>query len=175
MMKPPLSITEVIRFANHDFVNHLHLVQMNLDLGLVDEAKAIIRNVSEKYQNLSQVNRLNLPRTVEWIQLCQWRFPALTLTIESNITQPVRMNIDKEVVQYLENTVHHVYEQLDPYTEQTLHLSIQVTAQQFELLFVLKGLWHASKFELKEQKILNVQMIEETSQSWICQLSVSQE
>lgn len=34
-----LTVSEALRFANHDYLNQFHLIQMNLDLGRVDEAK----------------------------------------------------------------------------------------------------------------------------------------
>ena len=39
MMEQSLTVREVLRYANHDFLNHLHLIKMNLDLGRIEEAK----------------------------------------------------------------------------------------------------------------------------------------
>ena len=47
MMEQPLTVNEVLRYANHDFLNQLHLIQMNFDLGRVEEAKMIINEISD--------------------------------------------------------------------------------------------------------------------------------
>ncbi|UZM98521.1 Spo0B domain-containing protein [Lysinibacillus sp. MHQ-1] len=44
MNNQSLTISEVLRFANHDFVNQLQLIRMNLDLGRVDESKELIQH-----------------------------------------------------------------------------------------------------------------------------------
>lgn len=37
-----LSVNEVLRFANHDYMNQLQLIKMNLDLGRVEESKKLL-------------------------------------------------------------------------------------------------------------------------------------
>lgn len=39
MNNQSLTISEVLRFANHDYVNQLQLIRMNLDLGRIEESK----------------------------------------------------------------------------------------------------------------------------------------
>lgn len=34
-----LSVSEILRAANHDFINQLQLIKMNLDLNRIDDAK----------------------------------------------------------------------------------------------------------------------------------------
>ena len=64
MTEQPLTISEVLRFANHDFLNHLHLIQMNLDLNRIEEAKAIIEDISEHCKMRSNVIKTALPAKV---------------------------------------------------------------------------------------------------------------
>ena len=85
MIKKPLTVSDVLRYANHDFLNQLHLIQMNLDLQRVEEAKMIIQEVSDHCKMLSNVNRLQLPKTVEWFQTFNWRYPALQMRLTSDV------------------------------------------------------------------------------------------
>ena len=39
-----LTVNEILRAANHDFINQLQLIKMNLDLNRIDDAKKIIEN-----------------------------------------------------------------------------------------------------------------------------------
>lgn len=171
MTKRPISITEVLGYANHDFVNYLHLIRMNLDLGRVDEAKEIIRDVSENYRLLSNINRLQLPQTSEWLHTCRWRFRALQVSIHCNVETPVTIVIDDALVQYLEKTVIHVYDHLDPFTEQRLHIDIKANDKSFSLKFDLKGLWDTTVFQVNAANKFDVQTIEETTESWVYELN----
>lgn len=175
MTVKPLTINEVLRFANHDFLNQLHLIQMNLDLERVQEAKTIIQNISEHCKMLSNINKTKLTQTVEWLQTFAWRFPAIELSLESNVLQAVNMELDEQIVQYLEKTIIHLYDELDPFTEQKLQITIESNAEQFQLIFNLKGCWQTPLRLEKEINQLQVNMIETTNESLNFILSASQE
>jgi stage 0 sporulation protein B (sporulation initiation phosphotransferase) len=160
-----LSVSEALRYANHDFLNHLHLIQMNLDLQRVDDAKKVIEQLSEHCKILSNVSRLMLPQTVEWLQTVNWRYPALQMQMTSDVLAPVNVKYDEIIVQYLENTIIHVYDVLDPYEEQQLQLNIEASDKECQISFHLKGKWKQSRF-LTEQNILNVETLEETNTTW---------
>ena len=57
--------------------------------------------------------------------------------------------IDQEVVDYLNKTVMHVYDTLDPFTEQILTLDVRVDDHTFAVTFTLNGLWSADAFTEK--------------------------
>jgi len=175
MKTSTLSITDVLRFANHDFMNQVQLIKMNLDLGRVEEAKIIIEKFSEQSKTFSDINKLRLPKTVEWLQTIQWRYQAFEITINCNVTVPVDMKKDEQIVEYLEKTVIHVYDHLDPFTEQKLDISIESNETQFTLLFDLKGKWDANLFNYEENNNLKVQTYEETMDKWKYALSIEQE
>ncbi|MEG0450988.1 MAG: Spo0B domain-containing protein, partial [Lysinibacillus sp.] len=120
----PLTISEVLRFANHDYVNHLQLIRMNLDLGRIDETKKLIQDYSEQLRVLSNINRLQLPKTGEWLQTVRWQYPSVQVELSCQVENPVLNNIDEAIVYYLNNTINHVYHTLDPYTEQQLMLDV---------------------------------------------------
>lgn len=174
-MEQPLSIINVLRYANHDFVNHLHLIRMNLDLGRVDEAVGIINKVSDDYRILSSINHLQVPITVEWLQTCRWRFPAVHISLQSDVREPIAHDLDEVLAQYLEKTVMHVYNCLDPFTEQQLDIAIASDKKMFTLKFDLKGQWDTIKFQDTEIKKLHVQTITETNCSWCYIVSITQE
>ena len=160
-----LSVTEALRYANHDFLNHLHLIQMNLDLGRVDDAKKVIFEQSEHCKMLSNINRLQLPNTMEWLHTVQWRFPAIQLQMDSDVNAPVESKYDEAITQYLENTIIHVYDTLDPYEEHKLQLSIETKENKWNISFHLTGKWEQSLFSI-EQNIFGVETYEQTNTSW---------
>lgn len=175
MKTQTLSINEVLRFANHDYLNQLQLIKMNLDLGREEEAKKVIEQISEQCKTLSNINKLKLPKTVEWLQTIQWRCPAFQVDLNSNVTVPVDMKKDEQIVEYLEKTVIHVYDSLDPYTEQQLIINIESNELGFNLIFDLRGNWDAHLFRHEEETNLNVQTYEQTKKQWKYVLSIEQE
>ena len=175
MNSQSLTISEVLRFANHDYVNQLQLIRMNLDLGRIDESKKLIQNFSEQLRVLSSINRLQLPQTMEWLQTASWRYPSLPMKISGEISKPVTNDIDEAVVEYLNKTVIHVYDTLDPFTEQSLAIDVRVEDDIFAVTFTLNGLWSADAFTEKGLKQFDIQTVEETNTSWIYVLSASRE
>ncbi|HWL13312.1 MAG TPA: Spo0B domain-containing protein [Ureibacillus sp.] len=175
MKTSTLSINDVLRLANHDYMNHIQLIKMNLDLGRHEEVKSIIEKLSEQSKTLSNINKLKLPKTVEWLQTIQWKYPAFEVTLNSNVTVPVDMKKDEQIVEYLEKTVIHLYDHLDPFTEQQLDISIESNDAQFTLLFDLDGKWDGHLFNHEENNNLKVQTYEQTNSKWKYALSIEQE
>ena len=175
MNNQSLTISEVLRFANHDYVNQLQLIRMNLDLGRIDESKELIQNYSEQLRKISILNRLQLPQTIEWLQTAGWRYPSLSLELSGEINKPVTNNIDREVVDTLNKTVMHVYDTLDPFTEQKLALDVRVDDHTFVVTFTLNGLWSADAFTEKGLKQLDIQTIEQTNSCWQYVLKANRE
>ena len=169
-----LTVNEALRYANHDFLNHLHLIQMNLDLQRVNEAKETIAQLSEHCKMLSNINQLKLPKTVEWLQTVSWRYPAIQLCLSSQVAVQVNSKYDEAIVQYLENTIIHAYESLDPYEQQQLQLRIESNEKQCQFTFQLTGKWQQLLFDT-EQNILNVKTYEQTDTSWKYVLSIYEE
>jgi stage 0 sporulation protein B (sporulation initiation phosphotransferase) len=166
MEKKALTVVESLRFANHDFMNHLHLINMNLDLGQIQEIKNILNHISEKYRSYSNINNLLLPNTVEWLYTLGWRFPNIQLTINGLVTDSNYTQNDDEIVEYLEETIKHVYNGLDPYCEHQLLITIESIKNQFKLQFQLKGKWDSKLFQPKKMTNIKVQTYEETNNSW---------
>ena len=89
-----LTSSELLRMANHEFLNQLHLIKMNLDLERIDEAKAIIEQYVNKSKAYSSLNRLSLPKTTEWIRIFPYRYSAIELKLKTNII--VAQNMQKD-------------------------------------------------------------------------------
>ncbi|KOY81065.1 Spo0B domain-containing protein [Lysinibacillus sp. FSL H8-0500] len=170
-----LTISEVLRFANHDYVNQLQLIRMNLDLGKIDESKKLIQRYSEQLRMLSILNRLQMPQTIEWLQTAGWRYPSLAWQLNGEINKPVTNDIDQAVVDYLNKTVMHIYDTLDPFTEQVLTLDVRVDDHTFAVTFTLNGLWSADAFTEKGLTQFDIQTVEQTNRRWQYVLSANRE
>ncbi|GLC88442.1 Spo0B domain-containing protein [Lysinibacillus piscis] len=175
MNNQSLAISEVLRFANHDYVNQLQLIRMNLDLGRVEHSKELITQYCEQLRVCSTLNHLRLPQTVEWLQTARWRYPSFTWNVYCDGAKPVVNVIDEEVVNFLNKTVSHVYDTLDPFTEQTLELDVRADDEHFILTFTLTGLWSADAFTEEGLTQCSVQTIEQTNSSWRFRLSANRE
>ena len=167
--KTTLTLQEALRFSNHDLLNHLHLIRMNLDLNRVDEAKKIIDDIAESCKSYSMTNKLGLTKTALWLQTFKWQYPAITLQLHSDIHSPVAQTWDETIEQYLEKTIIHVYDNLDPFEEQTLKIHIASTEEGFSMDVHLAGHWEAEA--LKIDSNLHVQWHEWSNRS--CRFEIS--
>lgn len=168
-----LTSSELLRMANHEFLNQLHLIKMNLDLERIDEAKAIIEQYVNKSKAYSSLNRLSLPKTTEWIRIFPYRYSAIELKLKTNIIVAQNMQKDDEIVEYLEKTIQHVYGHLNPYKEQQLSLDVNSSEDGLTICFDLQGEWEIEPIQLQNFEI-NVQTYEETNQSWKYVLTVKE-
>ena len=163
--KTTLTLQEVLRHSNHDLLNDLHLIRMNLDLDRVDEAKKIIDDIAESCKSYSMTNKLGLTKTALWIQVFKWRYPAIMLQLHCDIESPVGQIWDGTIEQYLEKTIIHVYEVLDPYTEHQLTLSIETDDKGWSITFHLSGKWQMMPISI-ENTIFEVKTSEQTDTTW---------
>ncbi len=141
MNEKTLTINEVLRFANHDFLNQLQLIKMNLDLGKTEAAKESIEHCANQCKTFFAINKLGLPKTVDWIHTLGWRYQNFKCTIQSMVEHKIDIELDDAIYNYLEQSVAHIYSSLDPFVEQQLQLQIYSTETQFEISFHLKGHW----------------------------------
>lgn len=165
MIRPSLTVTEAIRFANHDFLNDLQLIQMNLDLERVEDAKKIIQQITAQCRTSSNIGRLHMPLLNEWLLTVRWRFPSFQYNISSNVDASTVIHLDAEIVQYLENTVIHLNDKLDPYYEQHLSITVESTKEAFKLMVHFSGKFEMTPFDGKITE-LTVHTYEQTNTSW---------
>ena len=169
MGKATLTLQEVLRYSNHDLLNHLHLIRMNLDLNRVDEAKKIIDDIAESYKYYSMTNKLGLTKTALWIQMFKWHYPAIKLQLQCDIESPVEQSWDETIEQYLEKTIIHIYDKLDPFEEQTLNIHIASKEESFSMDFHLVGYWEVEPLQIDSN--LHVQWHEWSNRS--CRFEIS--
>ncbi|MBO2534826.1 Spo0B domain-containing protein [Rummeliibacillus suwonensis] len=163
-----LTINEALRFANHDFLNQLQLIKINLDLGRTDSAKTAVEEITEQCKTFFNINRLGLPKTIEWIHTLGWRYQNFHVDIQSMIEHEVNPILDDAICNYLEESVLHVYSSLDPFIDQQLSLQIYSTARKFEILFHAKGRWEQKDVfqQSIQQPLLVVEDDQFSEQEW---------
>ena len=171
-----LTVNEALRFANHDFLNQLQLIKMNLDLGRTDSAKNAVEESAEQSKTFFNINKLGLPKTIEWIHTLGWRYPSFHVTIQSIVEHEVDSTLDDAISNYLEQSILHIYPSLDPFTEQNLSLQLYSTEQQFEIVFHAKGHWNEK--EVFKQPLTSKLTIEDeqySEQEWQYVISSQEE
>ena len=139
MTQQSLTVPEVLSYANHDFVNHLHLIGMHLDLNHVAKAKELIEKISTDYRSFSLLNKIGLPKTIEWLQTMKWRFSAFDVAFSVQVIEPLAERFDQSLMLYLEKTMLHVNEIVDVYTEQHVQIDIAGGAEYFEISLLFTG------------------------------------
>ena len=80
-----ITINEVLRHSMHDYLNNLHLIQMNLDMGKHEEAKDLIHRYSLKCNQFFDINNIGLYKTNEWLQTFSFRYNKVTLEVQTSL------------------------------------------------------------------------------------------
>jgi stage 0 sporulation protein B (sporulation initiation phosphotransferase) len=173
MSNSSLTVREALRFSNHDLLNHLHLIQMNLDLNRVAEAKDVIHEIAAQCQMFSNANKIGLPKTVEWLQTFKWRFPAIEFTLISDAEMSVNSKWDETIEQYLENTILHVYDTLDPYKQHFLQTTIVSKNGECTIDVKLDGRWQLNPIEKMNTNLTIITNVC-TDESWHYVLSIKE-
>ncbi|AYC29738.1 Spo0B domain-containing protein [Paenisporosarcina cavernae] len=151
-----LTVNEALRFAKHDFLNQLQLIQMNLDLGRVDEAKRIISTYTKSSQEAVSLKKLGLPVLLEWFQTVNWRFPAFDFAFEMTITHPIEESHDQPFVSFFESILQQMNNVIDPYTEQKVTFQLVQHNASFTVNVIFEGKWEQwteTPFECKDCQI----------------------
>lgn len=160
MNERPLSVIEVIRMVNHDFLNELQLLSMHLQLGNVDAVYARIEEFQQQSQQTSKLSKLQLPKTVEWLLTAHWRFPALQLNIVNECSNEVDVSVDETLAAYLEHTVIHVYKKLDPFTDQACTITL-TNDPTLQLVCHLQGKWESTEsLQYANNKSISINIVE---------------
>jgi len=142
---------------------------MNLDLNRVDEAKKIIDDIAESCKSYSITNKLGLTKTALWIQVFKWRYPAIMLQLHCDIESPVEQIWDGTIEQYLEKTIIHFYDKLDPFELQIMNMHIVSKNNRFSMIVHLTGHWDAEQVKIDSE--LHVQWHEWSNRS--CRFEIS--
>jgi len=165
-MGQSLTVKEVLRFTNHDYLNQLHLIKMNLDLGRVEEAKELINEISLQCQELSGLGKIGWPETIEFLQTLKWRYPEFLITLSSNVTESLEERWDELVIQYLEETIIHVHERLDVFSEQYLKIEVAGAADAWKVTVHFTGHFTEIPHFHTETEAFYSETLEQTASSY---------
>lgn len=154
-----ITINNVLRHSMHDFLNSLHLIQMNLDMGRIEEAKKLISNYSSKCNQFFDMNNVGLSKTNEWLQTFSMRYNKMTLVVQTSLLSSGLDKYDAVLREYLECFLQSIYPNLRGYQEQLFKVHIS-TDEQLEIQLEVQGNWsfHSCKegsftglFHIEEQ------------------------
>ncbi|GGA35455.1 Spo0B domain-containing protein [Psychrobacillus lasiicapitis] len=135
-----ITINNVLRHSMHDFLNSLHLIQMNLDMGRVEEAKKLISNYSSKCNQFFDINNIGLSQTNEWLQTFSMRYNKMTLVVQTSLLSSGANKYDAALREYLECFLQSIYPNLRGYQEQLLKVHIKMD-EQLEIQIEVQGDW----------------------------------
>ncbi|EGA89113.1 sporulation initiation phosphotransferase B [Planococcus donghaensis MPA1U2] len=139
-MEKPMTVAQSLRHARHDFLNDLQLIKMNLDLGRLQEAQALIRSYAEASMHDSRLADIGLPLTEEWLLTANWRFPGFNFHVECQaIAAPA--HLDGEFRRFLEGFVELAKEQLSPYQVFDCEILLESDAAFFEITIKCSESW----------------------------------
>lgn len=135
-----ITINEVIRHSMHDFLNNMHLIQMNLDMGRPEEAKQLIHRYSQKCTQFFDLNNLGLLKTNEWLQTFPITYSQMTLEIQTSVAKRGLEMFDYELEGILDGFVQTIYPKLQGYQEQILKVHI-LSNELLEVIIEVNGDW----------------------------------
>ena len=141
MTDKTITINKVLRHSMHDFLNNMHLIQLNIDMGKQEEAKSLIRSYAQKCSQFFDINNIGLFLTNEWLQTFPIGFNLITLEVETSLRDfKVTTEVDQEISEILEQFVQSIYPHLTGYQEQKLTVSIS-TEDSLRIQVEIIGEW----------------------------------
>jgi len=139
-MEKTMTVAQSLRHARHDFLNELQLIKMNLDLGRLQEAQAIIRSHAEAAMHASRLSDIGMPLTEEWLLTANWRFPGFNFHVECPaLKAPAQLDADFQ--RFLERFVASAKDRLDPYQAFYGAILLTSSAASFEMKITCPGNW----------------------------------
>lgn len=135
-----ISVNEVLRHKMHDFLNNLHLIQMNIDMDRLEEAKNLIHTYSKKCTQFFDVNNTGLYNTNEWLQTFTIAYNKVSLEVQTTLLNRGAERYDMSLVEYLERFIHTIYPLLEGYQEQLLKVHL-ISSEFLEVQVELVGEW----------------------------------
>lgn len=135
-----LTLNEVLRHSMHDYLNNLHLIQMNLDMGRQDEAKDLIRKYSLKCKQFFDINNTGLISTNEWLQTFSLVYNKVSLEVQTSLHSKGAEAYDALLKSFLQAFIQSIYTNLEGYDEQLLHVHI-LTNEFLEVQVNFTGNW----------------------------------
>jgi stage 0 sporulation protein B (sporulation initiation phosphotransferase) len=139
MKKEALTVSQALKFARHDFLNHLQLVLMYIDLGKIPESKQAIRNASEEIKQLSLLDKFGLPVTAKWISTFGWVYTAFETKLSCTIEPGIHKVDDLEVASYLDALFNEVVDHLDEMSEYEAYIDVRASTFDWSINITISG------------------------------------
>ena len=139
-MEDTLTMAQSLRHARHDFLNELQLIKMNLDMGRIERAQAIIHSHAEAAVHASRLAALKLPKTEEWLLVFRWRFPEFQSQLECAASKAPE-SLDSEIAETLEAIVQAIRKKMDPAKESECRIHVAEENSAFAITLEFGGDW----------------------------------
>ncbi len=175
MTEKPFSVNDALRHARHDFLNQMQLIKMNMDLARLDEAREVIASYTEKCKVFYELSKLQLPKTSEWLQTANWRFPGFQVEVGTEITMPYKTELDISIRDSLELFTKFLEPKLNPYFEHELRVWIESTENVFILTVEANGKWELGDDFLMKTQGLTITHECKTTEKWRFHIEESKE
>ncbi len=134
-----LTAQEMLKHARHDYMNALHLIRMQLDLGMEDSVRETIDSAVERGRRESMLGSLGMPLTESWLLTFGWRFPEYELELSVDIRQPGEPAADRQVERFLEELFDRLSDGLSPYAEYRADIRVETNENGWMVGFSLTG------------------------------------
>lgn len=160
-----ITLNEVLRHTMHDFLNNMHILQMNLDMGKPEEARALIQKYSQKCNQFFDINNIGLYKTNEWLQTFGIKYNQLTLDVQTSLLNRKAEKYDDALKDYLNRFVQAIYPHFRGYQEQLLKVHI-ISDEFLEILIDIRGDWSNNKWQDElTGELFQLQILETTDNS----------
>lgn len=138
--------------------------------------KTAIDHYTTEVKAFYELSKLDLPFTSEWLQTANWRFPGFHVSISSNIESSCSsLLLDEQIQGFLEESTSLLHQQLNPFTEQQLHIHIVCKPSLFKLTFDASGEWEPIQQELSEVPQFLLTQECKTTKNWRFHIEESKE
>lgn len=122
-MEEPNETNELLRSFNHDMLNRLQVMQMNLDLGRTEEVRRLIQDYSLRCQHFFQLNNVGFKQANNWLETVHIRRPELKTTYEVTGTEKATDLEDAELTQMFQSFIHEIEDRFTDYHDQLMHVT----------------------------------------------------
>ncbi|WP_342598496.1 Spo0B domain-containing protein [Psychrobacillus sp. FSL H8-0483] len=174
MSHKPITINEILRHSMHDFLNQMHLIQMNLDMGRQEEAKNLIHMYSQKCNQFFDINNAGLLKTNEWLQTFTMKYNHMTLDVQTSLLKRGAEKYDVALRDYLDRFVQSVYPNLRGYQEQLLKVHIN-SDELLEIFIEITGDWSPySWMDEISNELFRIERLVNTENQIKCKLIASE-
>ena len=115
---------EVLRQARHDWLNKIQIIKGNLELNKVESVKGYIEEIIIETQQDARLSNLKLPKFGELLMTANWnnwKFECEYEVIE--VFEGLQAS-DELMYEWTNRYFHMLDQQLDPFTENILTISI---------------------------------------------------